>query len=967
MNRVKGFTLVEIMMVVVLVGVIAAAAFVFLRGGTNAAESIASRSLESSNARLAASRMESLLSNAGYMGEVFPGEWEPVLVSEENRFSFVANLTETQSYGPEDTITVAMDQGFVTITDASGADFSQSLPGQISFEYFDAMGQNVTSPDLVRRIEFTLVSPEGSSISGSVSPYNLAVAQDPVMLRDLFNSYSDGGGSRYEHVVFLEDFEVPTPFAFEDSMEVGPMWVPVISEHFEDPLTWNNNWQPLIEDPGYGRVRRWTNTEAYEGQSCLTLDCYKVGNSSQMAIWRVDLSEYDWSDDLRLHFYWKEFSDQLDPEDGVFLPVWVPDSEVEVLSEDFTQFGNGVFSRDWTYWTNDYGRVQVMNTFPTDGNYLNLDTRRQGYTGVSRVMATMDLSPYAGSTDISLTFDMCSRGSPNSAFVGLIGTGGISSDPVAQYNLNPGTLPAGSWITVTIDLDELIPPGYDLASTKLIFAQEGTGVTTGINVAGGVSFDNVLVSNGTVGYWDTSHRILAAPSSFPDWTEATVDLDDAAQTAGIPFSNEFYIGFSQRGEMPIDANGIAVDQIDIEEMGMGMSGWTHGTWPGYNVDEWLPSNHAAFTGSWCYAVAAGNDYQAAPTRAWLQSPAIDLTSYAPGERMAIAFFHMYSFGTGGDGCNVKISRDNGETWDLVAPYWGYYTASVPALGNEAGWTGATGSGVWNFSVIDITEYAGEEIRLRFNYGTTGSSSNPGWDIDYTRSRAGADWPQIVWGTYVPAKADWFAYSTVYSGTYDPTSTPDGSRWAGNDMSTGGIWNLRYENSQENALITPPIVYTQDNYDTFAYVEFYASPRFSPGNDFGYVEAVGFSQIAPDPSYWHALSTVDALTTGWGHYRYRVDNLPATVFGSNRTVVFRWRMLSNGSGTQGGWNIDRLRFFSTDTYLSNVTHGPVNGLYPGSTPIVENLKRAGAPAIPLFTRETPVVVPVRSGFNMEVHP
>lgn len=962
MKTVRGFTLVEVIMVVVLIGVIAAAAFVFLRGGTNAAESITSRSLEASDGRLAASRIESLLSNAGYMGDVFPGIWEPVLVSEENRFSFVANLTETQSFGPEDTITVAMDQGLVTITDASGAEFSQSLPGQISFEYFDALGQNVTEPALVRRITFTLVSPEGSRTSGTASPYNLAVAQDPVMLRDLFNSYGDRGGSRFEHVVFLEDFEVPTPFAFEDQMEAGPMWVPVISEHFEDPLTWNSNWQSLIEDPGYGRVRRFTDTDAYQGQSCLALDCHKEGYSTQMAIWKVDLSDYDWSDDLRLHFYWKEYNDQLDPEDGVFLPVWVPDSQVEVLGEDFTLFGNREFPRGWTYWANDYGRVQVVNTYPTDGNYLNLDTRRQGYNGVSRVMATMDLSPYAGSTDMSLTFDMCSRGSPNSAFVGLIGTGGISSDPVAQYNLNPGSLPAGSWTTVTIDLDELIPAGYSLANTKLIFAQEGTGVSSGINFTGGVSFDNVSVFNGTVGYWDTSHRILAAPSSFPDWTEATVDLSDAAQNAGIPFSNEFYIGFSQRGDMPISARGIAVDQIDIEEMGWGMSGWSHGPWPGYTVDEWLPSNHAAYSGSWCYAVAAGNNYQASPTRAWLQSPLIDLSSYSPGERMAVAFFHRYSFGTGGDGCNVKISLNNGETWDLVAPYWGYYTAAVPALANEAGWTGSTGT-IWNFSVIDITEYAGEQIRIRFNYGTTGSSSNAGWDVDYTRSRAGADWPQIVWN-YTPAKADWFAYTRVLSGTYDPTNTPDGINWAGNDMANSGIWNLRYENSQDNALITPPIVYTQDNYDTYAYVEFYASPRFQSGSDYGYVEAATFGQVAP--STWHAFCTVNSVTTGWGYYRYRIDNLP--VFGSNRTVVFRWRMHSDGSGVYGGWNIDKLRFFSSTVYLSNVTHGAVNGLAPGDVTADENPDGRGTPQpLPLFSRDTPVVLPVNNGFDMEVLP
>ncbi len=965
MKTTRGFTLVEVLVALTVIGIILAAVFFFVKGTTRGAESM-EMAATASETRLGAARLETLLANAGYMGEVFPGAWQPVITAEENRFTFVANLTDPQSFGPEDTVTVLSENGTVTITDASGAQFMAPVAGEAAFQYFDAAGQTADEPGMVRRIDFTLTA-EGSSAGGTAAPYNLAAAGDPAMLRDLFLEYGGGEGSRFEHVIFLEDFETPTPFAFEDHMEAGDMWVPIITEYFEDPVSWNNNWELYIEDDGYGRVRRWTDSEAYEGQSCLALDCYRTGNSTQMAVWSVDLSAYDeYSDDLRLHFFWKEFNDVLNYEDGVFLPVWVPDNQTEVVNEDFSGFRQGFVPRDWTFWSNDYGRVEVVSNYPTDGNYLNLDTRRYGYTGTSRVMVTMDLSAYAGSSDIELSFDMCSRGSPNSAFVGLIGTGGITSDPVAQQNLNPGAYPAGSWTTVTIDIDAMLPAGYDLSNTKLIFAQSGTLNTAGATYYGGISIDNVVVANGTEGYWDMSNRILAAPASFPNWTEATLDLSQAARNAGIPFSSNFLIGFSQRGTEPIDVNGIAYDQIAVEEMGWGMEGWTHGPWPGYSLSEWEPSNHAAYSGNWCYATAGSGSYQATPTRSWLQSPVIDLTGYAPGERMAIAFFHRYSFGTSGDGCNVKMTKDNGENWDLIVPYWGYYTASVPALGNEPGWTGATGSGVWNFSVIDITEYAGEEVRLRFNYGTTGSSSNTGWELDYTRSRAGADWPQIIWG-YTPEKADWFAYTWVNSGSYDPTSTPDGSRWAGNDMGTWGIWDLQYEDDQHNALITPPIVYTMDNYDTFAYMEFYASPRFESGYDYGYVQAARFSDIAPHPfDDWHTFCTVNSVHSGWGHYRYRVDALPSTVFGPNRTVVFRWRMTSDGSVTEGGWNIDRLRFFSSDVWLPDVTHGPVNGRDPGGIIETDSPKGPGyQPRVPPYRHEIPVFLPLHSQNGTEV--
>jgi prepilin-type N-terminal cleavage/methylation domain-containing protein len=955
-NR-KGFTLVEGLLAMALLGVVLAALFLFIQGTGRATENAARQAAEA-EAGLVAARLEVLLSNAGYMGDVFPGEWCPVLASEEHRFTLVTNLDAPGAFGPEDTITVASADGMVTVRDAGGRDVHPGFPGELAFRYFDASGNRATEPALVRRIDYTLSAAGGAEVSGSVSPYNLAAAGDPAMLRDLFASYGGDRGSRYQNTIFLENFEVASSFAFQDFMEAGDMWVPVITEYFEDPVSWNSDWQLWIEDDGYGRIRRWTDSEAYEGASCMALDCHRQGYSTQMAIWKVDLSGYTWSDELRLHFFWREFGDVLDYEDGVFLPVWVPDSQEEVLNEDFGGFRDG-FPRSWTFWTNDYGRVQVTEEFPATGPYLNLDTRRQGYTGTNRVMATLDLSAYAGS-DIALTFDMCNRGDITTAndFVGIMGSGGITSTPLAQVALNPGAYPPGSWSQVVINLSELIPEGYDLANTRIVFAQQGTGCTVSPTGDGGISIDNVVVSTGSEGYWDMSHRIIAAPESFPGWTEATVNLTQAAQQAGIPFTDSFLIGFAQRGDQPMPVRGIAYDQIAIEEMGWGMAGWSHGPWPGYTTDEWVPSNHAAYSGSWCYATAGSGSYQQTPTRAWLQSPVIDLSSYPEGQRLAVAFFHRYSFGSQGDGCNVKITDNNGETWQLIVPYWGYYTAAVPALEMEPGWTGSTSGTMWNFSVIDITEYAGKQVRLRFNYGTVGNSSNTGWEVDYTRSRPGADWPQIIWNMQVYEMADWMAYTRVTGGSYDPLSTPDGQNWAGNDMYSGywsdRWWNYRYENSQHNALITPPMHYTQDNYDTYAYVEFYACPRFESGLDYGYVEVAEFGNVAP--STWHPVLTTSGVSAGWGYYRYRVDNLP--VFGSGRKVIFRWRMLSNSANTYGGWNIDGLRFFTSDTWLSNVTHGAINGRSPGGfVPGTGDPSSAAGGVLPTPRFDNPVVLPL----------
>jgi|GEM_PF-1478380 len=949
MERVRGFTLVEIMMVVVLIGVIAAAAFVFLRGGTSAAESVTSCSVEASAVRMAASRMESILSNAGYMGEVFPGAWEPVIAAEVNRFTFIANLTDPQSFGPEDTLTILSENGTITIADASGDQFMAPIPGEAAFQYFDAAGTEVTEPVMVRRIEYTFISEQGTEFTSSVSPRNLAAAHDSEMLLALFEAYKEEDQRAIE-TVFYDSFEFIPGYAFYDEMEASNMWVPFIVEDFEDYVQFNDNWIRMAD---YGYSGRGTGGAAYEGDYFLYLANY-AGNptGTQTAIWEVDLSEYDYSTPLNLNFWWARGSNVPYPDDtGLFLPVWVEDEVVVILDEDFSEFRGDGFPRGWTYWTNDYGRVEVSSAYPVNGNYLNLDTRRQGYTGTSRVMATMDLSPYAADDNITLSFNMCSRGSPNSAFVGLIGSGGISSDPVAQQNLFPGSYPAGTWTSIEIDLKDMIPAGYDLSNTKLVFGQSGTGMTIGMSNNGGVSFDNVSVSSGTDGYWDMSRKIDTPAPSYATWTERDVDLNYWAQYHGVPFSDTFYIGFQHRGNNPAWTEGLVVDLVSIQEPGWGMEGWTSGTWPGYTLCEWEPSQHAVFPSSpgvsWCFATAGSGNYQNQTTHAWLQSPEIDLTSWSPGQRIAVSFQHYYNFGTNsGNGGNVKISSDDGATWNLAIPYWGYYTASVPALGGgsgEPGWNLASpdwSDQNWQFSVIDISEYAGERIRLRFNYGIQQHSTHPpniGWNIDMTRSRLGADWPQIRWS----GQPDWQGWGWS-DGFWDPSTAPsgEGSRWVGNDISGGGwiggvLWDYRYHTNQENALVSPPIFFDSSSGNDFAYVEFFDSARFETDFDRGYFEVSAFSETA---NPWHSVFEIDGVWSDWYLNRFRIDPLFDAIGADNRTVVFRWRMTSDGSINEGGWNVDGIHCYTSDQLREDILRGqhiPIGESLPEALIIQDN--------------------------------
>ena len=66
------------------------------------------------------------------------------------------------------------------------------------------------------------------------------------------------------------------------------------------------------------------------------------------------------------------------------------------------------------------------------------------------------------------------------------------------------------------------------------------------------------------------------------------------------------------------------------------------------------------------------------------------------------------------------------------------------------------------------------------------------------------------------------------------------------------------------------------------------------------------------------------------------------------------------------NIDRVPFFSTDTWLPNITNGAINGRYPGRLMPSEDDKPADGPVSsrhPLY--ENPVVVPVSTPRAVEV--
>jgi hypothetical protein len=106
----------------------------------------------------------------------------------------------------------------------------------------------------------------------------------------------------------------------------------------------------------------------------------------------------------------------------------------------------------------------------------------------------------------------------------------------------------------------------------------------------------------------------------------------------------------------------------------------------------------------------------------------------------LSFYHIFNFEPGYDGGVIEVSLDDGETWQDIgsrAISGGYdgklSAASSNPLGTRFAWTSRGQAGVFSQAVLNLDEFAGKTIKLRFVAGfdeATGILDGyKGWFID----------------------------------------------------------------------------------------------------------------------------------------------------------------------------------------------------------------------------------------------
>jgi len=114
----------------------------------------------------------------------------------------------------------------------------------------------------------------------------------------------------------------------------------------------------------------------------------------------------------------------------------------------------------------------------------------------------------------------------------------------------------------------------------------------------------------------------------------------------------------------------------------------------------------------------------------------------------LCFWHWYDTEANFDGCNVKISTDDGVTWAVITPDGGYDgvgNTSNPLSGEEI-FTGHANAR-WQFETFNLSAYAGTAVLFRFDFGSDGSITYPGWYVDdFTIYGGGGAEPGYIAGT-----------------------------------------------------------------------------------------------------------------------------------------------------------------------------------------------------------------------------
>jgi bacillopeptidase F (M6 metalloprotease family) len=481
------------------------------------------------------------------------------------------------------------------------------------------------------------------------------------------------------------------------------------------------------------------------------------------------------------------------------------------------------------YW--DYGWVQVSSNHGAEGTYTTIAEFKGSQTTWKQVQ--LDLSAYQGLNDVRIRFVLHENG---------------------NYNYS-------GWSTV--------PEGWWIDDVRIENAP--TAVTL-------FEADNVTMHNADL-TWSMNHdstfhryevyRDNNANVAFNDLLVATIytqtDTTFADTYTILQPSNYYYrvyvideLNTYDEGSNVISANyNVPINSYPFFE--------------DFETDDyqnkldwnspWGLSTETAFSGnrSWTDSPVGAytNSYQGCLTTF------IDLrTAVTP----FLTYWQKYLLELDTDFGYVEVSTNNGNSWTTINTM----------TGEESD---------WNMERIDLTNYAGTILGVRFRLQTSASVVYDGWYIDDISVNEGTRVVSFPFFDDVESGVNAWHYQSpwgrttgnAYSGSSSWTDSPQGSY--ANNASTYLQINIDFTNAQ------------------MPYLSFYQSYSLQANKDYGRIEVSSNMGAS-----WKMMYYVTGNSSGW-----REEKIDLAEYAGSAFVMVRFRLTSDASGQSDGWYLDDIRF------------------------------------------------------------
>ncbi len=351
--------------------------------------------------------------------------------------------------------------------------------------------------------------------------------------------------------------------------------------------------------------------------------------------------------------------------------------------------------------------TNVVATLSTDDEYVTITDDSETYGDIAGDFNSVNIEG-------AFSFDVSNQVPDGHTIRFELTVTGVAADTWTSYFSIQAHAPV-------IELAEIAIDDAAGNGNGIIEAGETVLVTATLHNTGSTSARSVI---GVLTEDDQYVTISDANGSFGDIgpgqsVENTSDMFviEAADDFPPGYSVEFNLALTADGGYSLDV-GFAISAIESFE-------YNDGGWSGVGVWEWgAPTSGPglAYDGNNVWATVLGGQYPDDADDALITAE-YDLA----GSNFTFSYYQWYDFEDSYDGGNLSITTDGGATWSLLAPEGGYPDESVSGLDNDPGFTGSSGG--WELITVDLAQYCGQTVQIKFRFGSDYSLERDGWYID----------------------------------------------------------------------------------------------------------------------------------------------------------------------------------------------------------------------------------------------